>query len=169
MYDTFRHLSIREKRAGSISFRRGASSFSKKCRPEMHRVARTRRVFYHLSNSREAPRCHRNPFKLPGFAEMAFLGAWALLARCPNGKKRGLCVQQDASRGDIFSPRNPENPRRSRIVTPRHAAKLFVSPRKVSSKIVFFARAPHGASQNPAGYPVIERVQPKFLPGDAGL
>ena len=146
MHDTFRHSSIRENRSGSISFRHGAASFSEESRPEMHCGVRTGHVFYHLSNSREALRCHRNPFKLPRFAEMAFLGAWALLARCSSGKKRGLCVQQDASRGDIFSPRTPGNPRRSLIVAPRHAANFFVSPRKVSCKIVFFARAPHGAS-----------------------
>ena len=116
----------------------------KKCRPETHPGARTGHVFYHLSNSREALRCHRNPFKLPRFAEMAFLGAWALLARCPSGKKRGLCVHQEASRGDIFSPRTPGNPRRSLMVAPRHAAIFFVSPRKVSCKIVFFARDPYG-------------------------
>ena len=112
MHDTFRHSSIRENRSGSISFRHGAASFSEESRPEMHCGVRTGHVFYHLSNSREALRCHRNPFKLPRFAEMAFLGAWALLARCPSGKKRGLCVHQEASRGDIFSPRTPGNPPR---------------------------------------------------------
>ena len=127
--NTLGEISIRENPPVSIGIHRDGPAPPKKSGPEMHRVVRTARVLCRHCKSREALRCHRNPFELQKKAEMDFLGVWGRLERCNVGIKHALWLHCDASRGQIFSPPGSKNPGCTLMGT-RGQPKFFLVSRR---------------------------------------
>ena len=67
----------------------------------MHYNAATRRVFYHYSIASDGVCSHYSPFAPAEKRQMDYNAVTGRLAKCPDGKKQGLCVDLNASRGIV--------------------------------------------------------------------